>query len=99
MKLALTGSTQALSVDLRQRTLDGALRNCTSLSAAVDRAKVHDAARLRSEYERLLGGLRERGALPGGMGPLPAGEDWLANPALPDDVLREAVCGLGPILS
>lgn len=34
--------------------------------------------------------LQERGALPRGR-PTPGGEDWLANPALPEDILREAV--------
>lgn len=34
--------------------------------------------------------LQERGALPR-PGPTPGGEDWLANPALPEDILREAV--------
>lgn len=34
--------------------------------------------------------VQERGALPR-PGPTPGGEDWLANPALPEDILREAV--------
>ena len=35
---------------------------------------------------------QERGALPRGR-PTPGGEDWLANPVLPEDILREAVPG------
>ena len=34
--------------------------------------------------------LQERGVLQR-PGPTPGGEDWLANPALPEDILREAV--------
>jgi hypothetical protein len=33
------------------------------------------------------GGAQERGVL----NPLPGGEDFVANPALPEDILREAV--------
>ena len=42
-----------------------------------------------------LRGLQERGALPRG-GPVPGGEDWLANPVLPEDILREAVSFMPP---
>ena len=46
--------------------------------------------RFSAEYQRLLSGLQAQGALGG------RDEDtqrWLANPALPEDVLREAVPG------
>jgi DNA excision repair protein ERCC-2 len=105
---------EALSVALRPAALEAAARNVRRLKAAIDRSKATDAARLRAEYDRLLGGLR--GAMPaphggggggggGGAGPSNAlargggaaapapGEEWLAHPALPDDVLREAVPG------
>ncbi len=32
------------------------------------------------------------------LNPLPGGEDFLANPALPEDILREAVQPLGVVL-
>ncbi|CAK0735965.1 hypothetical protein CVIRNUC_000669 [Coccomyxa viridis] len=83
---------EALSVTLRKRTLDGAMRNVGKLKAAVDKCKDTDAQRLTNEYKRLVGGLQERGALPRGR-PTPGGEDWLANPVLPEDILREAVPG------
>ena len=51
---------QALSVTLRERTLDSALRNVAKLKAAVDKCKATDAQRLRSEYDRLIGGLQAR---------------------------------------
>ncbi|KAK9916757.1 hypothetical protein WJX75_006598 [Coccomyxa subellipsoidea] len=83
---------EALSVTLRRQTLDSAMRNVGKLKAAVDKCKATDEQRLKAEYQRLIGGLQERGALPRGR-PTPGGEDWLANPALPEDILREAVPG------
>ncbi|KAK9823916.1 hypothetical protein WJX72_006337 [[Myrmecia] bisecta] len=85
---------EALSVNLRQQTLDAAGRNLGRLRVAVDKAKATDASRLRAEYDRLVSGLQLQGAIPeGSSSALPAGDDWLANPALPQDILREAVPG------
>ena len=84
---------QALSVNLRQQTLDNAGRNITRLNSAIERAKSTDAQRLKDEYQRLVRGLQTQGNLPSA-DPRPAGaggEDWLANPALPEDIMREAV--------
>lgn len=84
---------QALSVHLRQQTLDNAGRNITRLNSAIERAKSTDAQRLKDEYQRLVRGLQTQGNLPSA-DPRPAGaggEDWLANPALPEDIMREAV--------
>lgn len=53
---------------------------------AIRRVKETDANRLRVEYEKLVRGLVSGGALRGG-------EDWLANPVLPDDIVRETVPG------
>lgn len=50
------------------------------------RFKATDANRLRDEYKRLVNGLALSGNLPGS-------DSWLSNPALPDDILREAVPG------
>ena len=80
-------------MNLRQQTLDNAGRNITRLNSAIERAKSTDAQRLKDEYQRLVRGLQTQGNLPsadprpGGSG----GEDWLANPALPEDIMREAV--------
>ncbi|KAF2325163.1 hypothetical protein GH714_024768 [Hevea brasiliensis] len=52
----------------------------------VGRFKATDAGRLRAEYNRLVEGLAQRGNLA-------ATDTWLANPALPDDILKEAVPG------
>ncbi|KAK9086714.1 hypothetical protein Syun_029108 [Stephania yunnanensis] len=77
---------EALSVSVRQQTLDGALRNINRIEREIDRLKATDAGRLRAEYNRLVEGLAQRGDLS-------ASDTWLANPALPDDILREAVPG------
>jgi hypothetical protein len=48
-----------------------------------------DAQRLTDEYRRLVDGFQGQGIIPRN------NEGWLANPALPDDILREAVrCAL-----
>ena len=80
-------------MNLRQQTLDNAGRNITRLNSAIERAKSTDAQRLKDEYQRLVRGLQTQGNLPSA-DPRPAGaggEDWLANPALPEDIMREAV--------
>lgn len=77
---------EALSVNIRQQTLDGATRNLSQVTQLIEKSKATDANRLRQEYSRLVEGLAQRGNL--------AGTDtWLANPALPQDILQEAVPG------
>lgn len=44
-----------------------------------------DAQRLTDEYRRLVDGFQGQGLIQR------ENEGWLANPALPDDILREAV--------
>ncbi|KAK3137517.1 hypothetical protein QOZ80_5BG0453360 [Eleusine coracana subsp. coracana] len=77
---------EALSVSIRKQTLEGAERNLRRISHEIDRFKATDANRLRAEYNRLVDGLAQRGNLP-------ISDAWLANPALPDDILKEAVPG------
>ncbi|KAH7654260.1 DNA helicase protein [Dioscorea alata] len=77
---------EALSVSVRKQTLDGATRNLNRISQEIDRFKATDAGKLRAEYNRLVEGLAQRGNLP-------MTDSWLANPALPDDILKEAVPG------
>ncbi|CAD7699872.1 unnamed protein product, partial [Ostreobium quekettii] len=78
---------EALSVNLRQKTLEHASRNTTRLQQKIERAKATDAQRLQDEYARLVQGLANQGAIARG------GEEWLANPTLPADILKEAVPG------
>ena len=91
---------EALSVNLRPQTMDNAGRNLTSLNRAIERAKATDERRLRAEYERLVSGMSAQGTLgplgggaDGAGNAITGGEDWLANPVIPADVLREAVPG------
>ncbi|CAN0892870.1 General transcription and DNA repair factor IIH helicase subunit XPD [Linum grandiflorum] len=77
---------EALSVSVRRQTLEGAIRNLARIENEIDRFKATDEGRLRAEYNRLVEGLALRGDLP-------ASDAWLANPALPDDILRQAVPG------
>lgn len=79
---------EALSVNIRQQTLDAAGRNIAGLKREIERVKQTDAGKLRQEYHRLVEGLAEQGALRD-----TERSQWLANPALPDDILREAVPG------
>ncbi|CAI5483377.1 unnamed protein product [Closterium sp. Yama58-4] len=77
---------EALSVNVRQQTIDGANRNLARLNTTIERFKATDAERLKEEYRRLVDGLAQRGNLP-------ASDTWLANPLLPADILQEAVPG------
>ncbi|KAJ1688577.1 hypothetical protein LUZ63_019967 [Rhynchospora breviuscula] len=77
---------EALSVSIRKQTLEGATRNLTQMSHEIERLKATDAGRLRAEYNRLVEGLAQRGNLA-------ITDAWLGNPALPDDILKEAVPG------
>ncbi|XP_058197860.1 general transcription and DNA repair factor IIH helicase subunit XPD [Rhododendron vialii] len=77
---------EALSVSVRSQTLEGATRNLNKMSQEVERFKATDAGRLRAEYNRLVEGLAQRGNLP-------ISDTWLSNPALPDDIVKEAVPG------
>lgn len=80
------------SVNIRQQTLDNAGRNLASLRRQIERVKETDAERLREEYRRLVSGLSHQGALPIS-GDVSETSNWLSNPALPEDILREAVPG------
>ncbi|XP_041980454.1 general transcription and DNA repair factor IIH helicase subunit XPD [Aricia agestis] len=76
----------SLSVALTRRHVDRSAAALNTLDAEVARLKQEDATRLALEYEQMVEGLREAAA---------ARETdlILANPALPDEVLREAVPG------
>ena len=77
---------EALSVNFNRRSLDKASENVRQLSREIRRTKEVDAQRLREEYARLVEGLQSSGAVS-------PNDDGLANPALPEDILNEAVPG------
>ncbi len=60
-----------------------------SRAQRIQTLKQTDERRLREEYQRLVQGLVTRGALTRERG----GEELLANPTLPEDVLQETVPG------
>mmetsp|Transcript_14369 Transcript_14369/g.23917 ORF Transcript_14369/g.23917 Transcript_14369/m.23917 type:complete len:770 (+) Transcript_14369:56-2365(+) len=80
---------EALSVNLNSKTLEHSLGNITKLNNSITRFKATDASRLQDEYRRLIQGLQERTQQQRGRG----GEEILATPVLPQDVLNEAVPG------
>jgi len=79
---------EALSVNLRQQTLDGASRNIAQLTQRIEHVKAHDERRLREEYTRLVNGLAQQGVLDRARS-----DQLIANPVISEDILREAVPG------
>eukprot|EP00639_Heterosigma_akashiwo_P012407 CAMPEP_0206361122 /NCGR_PEP_ID=MMETSP0294-20121207/149_1 /ASSEMBLY_ACC=CAM_ASM_000327 /TAXON_ID=39354 /ORGANISM="Heterosigma akashiwo, Strain CCMP2393" /LENGTH=597 /DNA_ID=CAMNT_0053805897 /DNA_START=1 /DNA_END=1795 /DNA_ORIENTATION=+ len=78
---------EALSVTLDRNSLEAATRGLGRVSALVKEAKQSDAAKLQEEYQSLVRGLAEAAAQQRGP------DAALANPALPQDILQEAVPG------
>jgi len=77
---------ESLSIDLTEESLRKAARGATNLEQKISQMKDTDAEKLQNEYAKLVEGLREadeardEGA-------------FMSNPALPDDLLKEAVPG------
>ncbi|GFY98784.1 RAD3-like DNA-binding helicase protein [Actinidia rufa] len=85
---------EAFSVSVRMQTLEGATKNLNKLAQEMERLNETDAGRLRAEYNRLVEGLAKGGNLHSKCSSTNAVKDtWLSNPALPDDILKEAVPG------
>lgn len=77
---------ESLSIDITEDSLRKATRGATNLERKVEEMKSTDAEKLQNEYSKLVEGLREAGEA--------RDEDaFMANPALPDDLLKEAVPG------
>ncbi|KDQ14081.1 hypothetical protein BOTBODRAFT_132974 [Botryobasidium botryosum FD-172 SS1] len=77
---------ESLSIDLTRPMLDAAARNVTKLGDKIDEIKKTDASKLQDEYAKLVEGLQEADEA--------RDEDaFMANPILPDDLLKEAVPG------
>ncbi|KAG0053043.1 DNA-dependent ATPase of the nucleotide excision repair factor 4 complex [Gryganskiella cystojenkinii] len=76
----------SLSLDIMRPTLEASSRSITQLSDSIEKMKQAGSEKLKNEYERLVQGLQDT---------LQARSDDLvmANPALPDDLLHEAVPG------
>ncbi|KAL8734970.1 MAG: hypothetical protein Q9181_003002, partial [Wetmoreana brouardii] len=77
---------ESLSIDLTEDSLRKATRGANNLERKITEMRSSDAEKLQNEYSKLVEGLR--GA--------DEGRDenaFMANPALPDDLLQEAVPG------
>lgn len=77
---------ESLSIDLTQDSLAKAGRGAVSLDRKITEMKSTDAAKLQNEYAKLVEGLRSTDEAR-------EEEQFMANPALPDDLLSEAVPG------
>ncbi|KAJ8584284.1 DNA repair helicase [Rhizopogon salebrosus TDB-379] len=78
---------ESLSIDLTRPMLDSASRSVVKLSEKIEEIKKTDAAKLQDEYAKLVEGLQESTADA-------SDEDaFMANPVLPDDLLKEAIPG------
>ncbi|KAH0559625.1 DNA-dependent ATPase of the nucleotide excision repair factor 4 complex [Trichoglossum hirsutum] len=77
---------ESLSIDLTEDSLRKATRGANNLDRRITEMKSTDAKKLQNEYEKLVAGLKEADE--------GREEDaFMANPALPDDLLKEAVPG------
>ncbi|KAI9823986.1 MAG: DNA-dependent ATPase of the nucleotide excision repair factor 4 complex [Phylliscum demangeonii] len=77
---------ESLSIDITEDSLRKATRGANNLERKIADMKETDALKLQSEYEKLVEGLREADEAR-------EEEAFMANPALPDDLLKEAVPG------
>ncbi|KAI9688793.1 MAG: DNA-dependent ATPase of the nucleotide excision repair factor 4 complex [Bathelium mastoideum] len=77
---------ESLSIDLTEDSLRKAGRGANNLERKIEDMKATDATKLQNEYAKLVEGLREADEA--------RNEDaFMSNPALPDDLLKEAVPG------
>lgn len=77
---------ESLSIDLTEDVLRKATKGVNNLDRKITEMKSTDAEKLQSEYAKLVEGLRAADEARNE-------EAFMANPALPDDLLTEAVPG------
>ncbi|KAL3313442.1 General transcription and DNA repair factor IIH helicase subunit XPD, partial [Cichlidogyrus casuarinus] len=77
---------ESMSCTLSRRSLDSCSRSLEKLSTSVQQMKQNDSQKLQNEYEQLIASLREAQKER-------ETDQILANPALPDDVLKNAIPG------
>ena len=78
---------EAFSVNFNRRSLEAAAANVNKLTTMVNSSKESDRERLTAEYNQLVQGLMDSGTIAADE------SSHLANPALPEDILNEAVPG------
>jgi DNA excision repair protein ERCC-2 len=77
---------ESLSTDITEDSLRRATRGAQNLEKKITQMKDTDAEKLQNEYQKLVEGLREQDEAR-------AEDAFMSNPALPDDMLKEAVPG------
>jgi DNA excision repair protein ERCC-2 len=77
---------ESLSIDITEDSLRKATRGANNLERKITEMKATDAEKLQNEYAKLVEGLREADEAR-------EEDQFMANPALPDDLLKEAVPG------
>uniref|UniRef100_UPI00358E0210 general transcription and DNA repair factor IIH helicase subunit XPD isoform X2 n=1 Tax=Myxine glutinosa TaxID=7769 RepID=UPI00358E0210 len=76
----------SLSVNINRRMLDRCSNNIEMLQSTIEKIKETDAMKLREEYQRMVEGLMEASVAR-------ETDVYMANPILPDDILKETVPG------
>ncbi|KAG0281183.1 DNA-dependent ATPase of the nucleotide excision repair factor 4 complex [Linnemannia gamsii] len=76
----------SLSLDIMRPTLEASSKSIAQLSERIEQLKQQGSEKLKNEYEKLVQGLQDTLAARDE-------ESIMANPALPDDLLHEAVPG------
>ncbi|KAF8944229.1 DNA-dependent ATPase of the nucleotide excision repair factor 4 complex [Haplosporangium gracile] len=76
----------SLSLDIMRPTLEASSKSISQLSERIEQMKQQGSEKLKNEYEKLVQGLQDTLAARDE-------ESIMANPALPDDLLHEAVPG------
>lgn len=77
---------ESLSIDLTEDSLRKATRGANNLERKIEEMKASDEEKLQSEYQKLVEGLQAADEAR-------AEDAFMANPTLPDDLLKEAVPG------
>lgn len=77
---------ESLSIDITEDSLRKATRGANNLERKINEMKSSDAEKLQSEYSKLVEGLREAEQAR-------EEDQFISNPVLPDDLLKEAVPG------
>ncbi|KAL2823137.1 hypothetical protein BJX63DRAFT_376405 [Aspergillus granulosus] len=77
---------ESLSIDITEDSLRKATRGANNLERKIQEVKSSDAEKLNNEYMKLVEGLREAEQAR-------EEDQFISNPVLPDDLLKEAVPG------
>jgi len=75
-----------MSIDITRNVLDASARSVAVLNKRIEEIKEKDADQLKSEYIRLVEGLKEESINR-------ETDEYMANPILPNEILNEAVPG------